>query len=316
MFWMPWEAVRAFYRYLHASWTPARFRHRACRHGRWAQAGSDSAHRDANPQFLLRLAAAAAPPPAGAAGGGGGDTLVWVLFQRHLRGDVPAPTSDPPAVDKGKGDADGGDVFTAVHVHRGAEKAYWPDAAAVTSAYSDSPHALLRVPLGPAAGSDAVLVVSALGPGPAKLAFSVTAYSVVPCSLSPVPQYPPYVAPGGVQAAQGRWEGAAAGGCPNHRDSFGLNPAFAVRMCGPAGAGEAQLWCKLVVDGGGGGGGAGAVGMHLFGGRLDGSGAGGRAEAVWRMEEVKAAGDTVRGRGHPARVQGEGPLCPGTESTA
>jgi hypothetical protein len=295
VFWMPWEAVRAFFRYLHASWTPERFRFRACVHGRWTKSASDRAHRDANPQFLLRLAPTGGGGGEGGAGDGG-DTLVWVLFQRHLRGDVPAPTKDAPGGEAGG--EEGADVFAAVHVHRGAEKAYWPEAAEVASVYTDSPHALLRLPLGPAAGSAAVLVVSVLGPAPARLAYSITAYSVVPCSLAPVPPYPSYVLPSTAQAAQGRWEGAAAGGCPNHRASFGLNPAFAVSMAGAPGGGEARLWCKLVADAPGGpdGDDAPAVGMHLFAGRLeDGGGGEGRAEAVWRLDQVKpAGGDQVR----------------------
>ena len=293
--------MRAFFKYLHASWTPERFRHRAVVHGRWVKSASDRAHRDANPQYLLRLAAPAAAAAASesAAGGGAAGTLVWVLFQRHLRGDVPAPSSET-AASKG---ADEGDVFTAVHVHRGGDKAYWPEAAAVTSVYSDSPHALLRIELGPAAGAEAVLVVSALGP-PAPIGFTITAYSVVPCVLVAVPQDPPYVAAGTVQAAKGRWEGATAGGCPNHGDSFGRNPAFLLHLdpAAPAGGAEVRLWCKLAVDvePGAAGDDLPAVGMHLFKGEAAG-GAAGRAEAVLKMEEIKAPEkDKVRACGASA----------------
>ncbi|EJD46911.1 cysteine proteinase [Auricularia subglabra TFB-10046 SS5] len=115
-----WDDLCAYFESLYVSWDPGSFAHQKSVHGVWPGAQDSSSESTQNQQVRLSLET------------GDEDTELWVLLTRHL-----PPTHDTPP------------AFISAHALQKHSFSSLRDIGQLGGAYTDSPHALVRLQPGP-----------------------------------------------------------------------------------------------------------------------------------------------------------------------
>ncbi|XP_074597133.1 calpain-7-like [Brevipalpus obovatus] len=204
VFWIDTKSVSHFFEALFLNWKCSLFNYTFCTHGCW-HAGQGPAKDvytiSENPQFHLNVHQ--------------DNSSVWVLLTRHI---------------VEKHDFAENKEFITILVYKGCEKIYIPYSPGpfINGERINSPHYLCKIRI-PAGGStDYVLIVSQFEKT-TTIFYTLRVYSTVPFSMTKLEEKFDYVE----KITDASWDDSTAGGCPNNRLTYPLNPAFLLEVNGP-----------------------------------------------------------------------------------